>query len=387
MPSDSNRTENYTGFEQGPIRPPSEAASLLLRLTRNCPWNRCTFCPVYKNSSFTLRPINHIIKDIQTVSRHVDRLRAAQKGDVIPRSELSMLLDQTEAGDMEAFHAAITWVQNGMHSIFLQDANSLILKPSDLIIILDQIKSCFPWVQRITSYARSHTVSRISDEDLIKIRQAGLSRIHIGMESGSDKVLEKIKKGCTKAMHIKAGIKVKQAGMELSEYVIPGLGGVELSTEHALETADALNRINPDFIRLRTLAIPGHVELYEDYQSGRFDKASDVLVAKEILLLLEHLEGITSTVKSDHILNLFQDIEGCYPKDKERMTGIIRSFLVLSPEDQMLVQVGRRMGMLRSEEDQANPDKMNHIRQTCAAHGITPDTVNEVIDDIMRRFI
>jgi len=207
------------------------------------------------------------------------------------------------------------------------------------------------------------------------------------MESGSDKVLEKIKKGCTKAMHIKAGIKVKQAGMELSEYVIPGLGGVELSTEHALETADALNRINPDFIRLRTLAIPGHVELYEDYQSGRFDKASDVLVAKEILLLLEHLEGITSTVKSDHILNLFQDIEGCYPKDKERMTGIIRSFLVLSPEDQMLVQVGRRMGMLRSEEDQANPDKMNHIRQTCAAHGITPDTVNEVIDDIMRRFI
>lgn len=387
MPSECHQTENYSGFEQGPIRPPSEAGSLLLRLTRNCPWNRCTFCPVYKNRSFSLRPLNHIIEDITSVSRHVDRIRAVQANGSLVHNQLSGLLAQTDASDMDAFHAAVNWSQNGMTSIFLQDANSLILKPADLVTILDQIKACFPWVERITSYARSHTVSRISDENLIKIRQAGLSRIHIGMESASDKVLELINKGCTKAMHIKAGLKVKQAGMELSEYVIPGLGGVELSSEHALETADALNQINPDFIRLRTLAIPGHVELYDDYQSGRFHKASDVMVAKEILLFLDSLNGITSTLKSDHVLNLFQDVEGRFPEDKARMTGILRSFLDLPPMEQMVVQVGRRMGILRNTDDHSDPKKMAHIREMCQAHGITPDTVNQVIDDLMRRFI
>lgn len=382
MASPAKKTETYMGFEQGPIRPPSEAGSLLLRLTRNCPWNHCTFCPVYKNTPFSLRPVEHIMEDITTVSRHVNRLK-----NMTSRSQLSGLLAQTEEKDMEAFHAAVNWMQNGMQSIFLQDANSLIMKPENLITVLTYIKECFPWVSRITSYARSHTIARIKDEDLAAMCKAGLTRIHIGMESASDKVLERVKKGSTKAMHIEAGKKAIRAGMELSEYVIPGLGGSDLSREHALETADALNQINPHFIRLRSLAIPGHVELYQDYQSGKFTKATDAEVAEEILLFLETLSGITSQVKSDHILNLFQDVEGTYPKDKERMTGIIREFLSLSPEDRMIVQVGRRLGLIRHVSEHNDPHKVNQIRETCRAHGITPDNVDQVIDDIMRRFI
>ncbi|GAB6097985.1 radical SAM protein [Desulfatiferula olefinivorans] len=377
----------YTGFEQGPIRPPSEAGSLLLRLTRNCPWNHCTFCPVYKGQTFSLRPVDHILMDIDTVSRHVTRLNESMDGGMISRQRLTGLLNETPENEMDAFHAAVNWMQNGMSSIFLQDANSLIMKPEDLILVLEKISGCFPWVKRITSYARSHTIARISDENLAAMRTAGLSRIHIGMESASDTVLALIRKGSTKAMHITAGLKVKQAGMELSEYVIPGLGGVALSREHALETADALNRINPDFIRLRTLAIPGHVPLYDDWREGRFTKASDVMVAEELLLFLDTLDGITGMVKSDHVLNLFQDLEGRYPDDKARMTGLIRDFLALPPKQRMMVQVGRRMGLIRTAADAGDPKKMERIAALCASHGITPENVDRMIDDLMRQFI
>jgi uncharacterized Fe-S cluster-containing MiaB family protein len=150
--------------------------------------------------------MDHILKDIDTVHRHVEKLRATLKDNRISQSSVSQLLSETDDSDMNAFHAAMNWVQNGMASIFLQDANSLILKPEDLIRILEHIRACFPWVSRITSYARSHTVARISHNHMKKIRQAGLSRIHIGMESASDKVLENIRKGTTKAMQIKAGL-------------------------------------------------------------------------------------------------------------------------------------------------------------------------------------
>jgi len=383
----SIKNEIYNGFEQGPIRPPSEAGSLLLRLTRNCPWNHCTFCPVYKGSDFSLRPLAHILKDIDLVHGYVEKLTSLRSMGSFTRESLSPILDSSEPQDMEAFHAAMNFIQNGMESIFLQDANSLIMKPEDLITILKHIKACFPMAKRITSYARSHTVARISDENIMKIAGAGLSRIHIGMESASDKVLQRVRKGTTKAMQITAGLKVKQAGIELSEYVIPGLGGVELSREHAIETADALNTINADFIRLRSLAIPTHVPLFEEHRSGEFTKCPDIMVAEEILLFLENLNGITSTVKSDHVLNLFQDVEGTYPDDKQKMTDTIRSFLSLPPEERLHVQVGRRLGMIRSADDMADPRRMEHVRETCRANGITPDNVDMAIEDIMRRFI
>ena len=237
------RDESYTGFEQGPIRPPSESGSLLIRVTRNCPWNRCTFCSLYKNTKFSLRPVSHVLKDIDLIRSYVERIK---NGDTT--------FSPISQGEGMAFHAALTWVRNGMKSVFLQDSNSLVIKPDNLVTILQYLTDTFPEVERITSYARSHTIARISDQNLDRMAAAGLNRIHVGMESASDKVLSLIQKGTDKAMQISAGRKVKQAGMQLSEYFMPGLGGKVLSREHALETADALNQINPDFIRLRTLA-------------------------------------------------------------------------------------------------------------------------------------
>ena len=388
MTGSSEKKQIYEGFEQGPIRPPSEASSLLIRITRNCPWNRCTFCPVYKNDKFSLRSTAHVIKDIDAVSAHINALREmGGSNGQISRFKINAYNTKLDVSEQPAFFAAVNWFSNGMGSIFLQDANSLIIKPDDLIEILKHIKKCFPWVERITSYARSHTIARIKDEDLIAIRRAGLNRIHIGLESGSDEVLKRVKKGVDKKTHIRAGQKVKKAGMELSEYVMPGLGGKELSETHALETADALNQINPDFIRLRTLAIPNSVELHEEYASGRFEKLTDYETAGELLLFLESLDGIESMVKSDHILNLFEEVEGKLPENKDRITGIIRDFLDMEPRQRMLYQVGRRLGVFSRLNDLKNSHLKAKVEEVCQQYKISPENVDEMIDELMKRFI
>lgn len=381
-------SEEYQGFELGPIRPPSEAQSLMLRITRNCPWNNCTFCGLYKGQKFSIRPVSHIIKDIDVIRLYVDEIQKimAQPGGATHRHYMDLVAGQPE-GDQVALQAALSWVQGGMQSIFLQDANTLIIQPDDLVEILNHVQKSFPQVERITSYARSHTIARISDEDMARIADAGLNRIHIGMESACDEVLDFVKKGVDKSRHIVAGKKVKRAGIELSEYFMPGLGGVSLSRQNALETADALNQINPDFIRIRTLGLPENIELYKDFLSGAFVKPGDVSMAEELLLLLDNLKGITSTVKSDHILNLFQDVEGRLPEDKERMTAPLNTFLAMPPEEQLIYMVGRRTGIFSRLEDLHDSELRNHAEKARSAHQVTLDNVDDFTLEMMKRFI
>jgi hypothetical protein len=368
----------YRGFEQGPIRPPSEAHSLLLRVTRNCPWNRCTFCPVYKGAQFSIRPVAHLVRDIDLVYEAAEQLREG------PRDPAPLV---PAGGDPRAWAAARNWLRYGGRQVFLQDANSLVAPPGDLMTILRHLTARFPEVTRITSYARSTTIANLAAGDLAALREAGLSRIHIGMESGANEVLKMVRKGATQRTHIRAGLKVKAAGMELSEYYMPGLGGRRRLEVNAVETAAAMNQINPDFIRLRTLAIPPETPLYEDFAAGRFEKATDVEMASELLLFLESLEGITSVIKSDHILNLLPEVDGKLPQDRARLIGIVRAFLELDPELQSLYRVGRRTGVLAGLNDLADPDKIARVEAICREYRIRPDDVDAVTDDLMRRFI
>lgn len=385
----SPNSDYYNGFEQGPIRPPSEAYSLLVRVTRNCPWNQCAFCPIYKEAKFSRRPVEHVKKDIDAVYEHVQSIRElADEEGRVPRSEIEKLTSDVRAQIEPSFVAAFNWYfAGGLESVFIQDANSLIIKPSDLVEILKHLKKRFPDIKRITSYARSQTVSRMKEEDLKAISEAGLNRIHIGLESGSDEVLKMVKKGVTKEQHIQAGEKVKRAGMELSEYYMPGLGGKKLWKQHALETADALNQINVDFIRMRTLAIPNHCPLYEDWQAGRFEKCSEIEVIQEIQLFIEHLDGITSMVKSDHILNLFQDLEGKLPEDKEKMLDILRTFLAMDRERQRLYQIGRRIGVFSGLGDMVKPNRMVRAEKVYNQVGGDLADLDRVTDELMKRFI
>ncbi len=380
--------EDYHGFELGPIRPPSEAQSLMLRITRNCPWNKCKFCGLYKGEKFSIRSVDHIIKDIDTIRHYVDEIDKImqQPGGGNQRDLFALQTGQPEIEQM-ALHTALNWVRGGMRSIFLQDANSMIIKPDDLVEILNYVRRVFPQVERITSYARSHSVAKISDEDMARIAAAGLNRIHIGMESAAAEVLEFVKKGVDKQTHIVAGKKVKAAGIELSEYFMPGLGGAQFSRQNALETADAINQINPDFIRIRTLAIPELVELYKDVQSGDFTRIGDLEIVEELLLFLDSLNGVDSRVKSDHILNLFQEIEGRLPDDREPMTAPIRKFLAMPAEEQLLYRVGRRTGIFSRLEDLYDPELVGHAEKARTTYRVNLDNVDAFTVEMMKRFI
>ncbi len=380
--------EKYVGFEVGPIRPPSEAASLMLRVTRNCPWNKCKFCGLYRGKAFSIRPVEHIMQDINQVRFYADCIEESmqQPGDAGYRQIASLQRDLSCSEKM-AFHATLNWVRCGMRSVFLQDANTLVVKPAALVTVLEYLRWVFPRIERVTSYARSHSIARISDGDLARLAAAGLNRIHIGMESGADAVLDFIRKGVDRKTQIIAGQKVKRAGIELSEYFMPGLGGMEYSTANALQTADAINAIDPDFIRIRTLAVPVDVDLYRDMQSGAFTPLNDLQVAAELLLFLDNLEGITSVVKSDHILNLFQEVEGRLPDDRERMTEPIRTFMTLEPQQQLLYLVGRRTGIFTRLADLQDEQLRSHAENAQLAHRVTSDNLDAWSSEIMQQFI
>lgn len=340
-------------FEQGPIRPPSEARSLLIRVTRNCPWNRCEFCPVYKGERFSRRTVAEIKKDIDTVREIADTLKGMSWqrgfGGTIDRRLVEALLQDGRYS--ESFRSVAVWLYHGAESAFLQDANSLVMKTSNLVEVVSYLKEKFPDLKRITSYARSSTLARKSVEELRQLRAVGLNRIHVGLESGSDEVLSYVRKGVTAAEQIEGGKRVVAAGIELSEYVMPGLGGRRLSREHALETARVLNAIDPDFIRIRSLALPGGTGLREKWEQGEFERPTDEEMVHELRLFIEHLDGIHSYVASDHILNLLEELEGRLPEDKPALLAVIDRFLGLPEEERLLFQLGRRLGLFRSLSD------------------------------------
>lgn len=369
--------QSYTGFEQGPIRPPSEAASLLVRVNRNCPWNRCTFCSIYKKQKFSLRPVADVITDIDSIYGAISRL---QEG--VPFRRLS---EQARSpSEQAALYAAREWLAEGMRSIFLQDADALVIRPENLILILRHIKKRFPHVERITSYARSDSVARIHSGHLDEIAAAGLNRIHIGMETASDSILQMVGKGVTKEIHVAAGLKAKSAGIELSEYVLTGIGGREFSRQHALETADALNQINPDFIRFRTLHLKESVNLFANAVDCRFLWTTDLDQAEEIQLLLENLTTITSTVKSDHSYNLLQEIDGTFPNDRPQLLTILERFIALQPDERVLFQVGKRSGHFVFLQDMQRDDRRKQVEDICRASGITPETADDMLHEMVQ---
>jgi len=294
-------------YEQGPIRPPSEASSLLVRVTRNCPWNRCIFCPAYKGATFSKRSVEEVKRDIDEMAR-----------------------------DYASSHERIT-------SAFLQDANSLILSTGDLVEIITHIKRRFPNINRITTYARANTMARKSVEDYKELREAGLTRIHTGMETGSATVLKMVQKGSRPKDIVDGGLRVMEAGISLSEYVMPGLGGQRLSREHALETAKLLNTIKPDYIRVRTFAMSPNSPMQKMVEDGSFVLMSDDEIVAEIRLLVYNLNEMHSYFScGDFSLNLLMQVDGYLDRDKSAMLKELDRFLSLTKMQRQAYSLIRR---------------------------------------------
>ena len=349
-------------FEQGPIRPPNEARSLLLRVTRNCPWNKCLFCPVYKNRKFSLRSVAEIKKDIRQARKIYDDIKALSwrlgySGD-INDPVINHVFNNPDCGN--SYRSVAAWMYYGTQACFLQDADNLVMVASQLVEIMEFLRKTFPNITRVTTYSRSRTIMRKSVDTLKKIKTAGLDRIHSVLESGYDPLLKLMRKGVTAEQHIEAGRRVMAAGMELSEYVMPGLGGQEMWRGHAIETARVLNRINPHFIRLRSLRVPDRVPLHQKLTDGTFTLQTDDMLAEEIRLFVENLNDITSTVTSDHIMNLLEEVAGKLPDDKEVMLKTIEKYQGLSDQDRLIYRTGRRGGTYHSTDDLRNDPATYH---------------------------
>ena len=295
-------------YELPPMRPPSEARSLLIRVMRGCPWNYCTFCSAYKDL-----PRKAMMRSVEEVKGDIDEVRAACE-DARSRACLS-----GRQGYVVQPKTA-----------FLADSNAIIIKGADLAEIVVHLLEAFPSLERVTSYGRAKTVLVKDPGELRDLRRAGLNRLHLGLESGDDGVLQRVRKGATSEQMIAAGLKVKEAGFELSEYVMPGLGGRDASERHVEGTARVLNAVDPDYTRVRSLILAPGTPLFEEYEAGEFQALSRLETVREIRALVERLE-ITGRLCFDHFSNppfLRQDWEGYkFPEEKEAVLASIDSVL------------------------------------------------------------
>lgn len=356
----------YT-FEVGPIRPPSEAKSLLLRVTRNCPWNQCKFCGVYKGSRFSIRSVEEIKRDIDAMAYYRDMLMQYRNSDGSPDyHEMVRQLHHAEDEEKELLYNVLNWIVNGKGmSVFLQDANSVVLMPERLTEVLRYLRKTFPEIKRVTSYARADTLARLSLEQLQALKAAGLDRVHSGYETGSDRVLEMIRKGCTKEQEIEGGLKTRKAGLELSIYFMPGVGGKALSQENARETADVINRINPDFVRLRTFVAKPRTESGRDVEEGRLVPCTDEEKVEEIRQMLLNIHDCDGILVSDHIVNLLESVTGSLRTERNHMIAEIEKFQTLPVGKRQRFQLARRMGLVRRVEDPIPMQTIGQIDKLC----------------------
>lgn len=331
-------------FEIGPIRPPSEGGSfsLLLRFSRNCSWNRCTFCYGlhYGREKFQLRPLDEIKGDIDKAKAISDiiketAIKLGLVGQINQEVANALYRYYPEARYSSSFVAVFNWLCLGGKTVFLQDADTLIMRTPDLVGAIKYLKKTFPSIERITSYARAKTALKKKLDELESLKEAGLSRLHVGLETGDDELLKKVNKGVTAEQLIKSGQRIVKTGIELSEYIMPGLGGKELTRQHAQNTVHVLNEINPDYIRSRPLAPRPGTPLAEAYAKGELQVLTPHELIREIKMFVENLT-VSSKLCFDHALNpsmnsglgytplLDQSYEGYkLPAEKENLLAII----------------------------------------------------------------
>ena len=269
-------------YEGTVYRPPSEAGSLLIQATVGCPHNRCAFCAMYSDKSFRARPTTEILEDLDT---------------------------------------ALATFGPGVRTIFLADGNTAALSTDRLVSIGEAASNRFPDLERITAYGSAKFLVKKSREEWQRVFDAGITRIHSGLESGDPVTLDAIRKGVTAEEAAEAFKHVKAAGIELSVYLMVGVAGIERWREHAEGSASVLNQAPTDFIRLRTFVPALGTDWCERWQGGELTLLNAHEALRETRLLVERLAGPT-TLLSDHISN-FLDVHGRIPEDKEEMLRLI----------------------------------------------------------------
>lgn len=333
-------------FEIGTYRPPSEGGSdsLLLRVSENCPWNRCTFCEMYKGQRFGYRPVEEVTADIDRVAAIRDEITAVSSklgmgGKITREVAAALLAAGRDLAGNPSFITVFNWLASGARTAFLQDADSMSMRPQEFMAVLKHLRRTLNSLTRVTTYTRSKTLAKRKPDDLRIIREAGLDRLHIGLETGDDTVLALVQKGVTSAEQIEGGRKAVAAGFQVSMYWMPDLGGRERWRQHAENTARVLSAINPNYIRSRPLVPRPGTPLYDEVAQQRLHLSSPHERLEELALMIGGLE-VSSKVCFDHAMNswadrrgglLFrQDYEGYqFPQEKPLLLERIREGLAV----------------------------------------------------------
>lgn len=273
---------DYEGFI---IRPPSEAYSLLLQVTVGCSHNKCTFCGTYRQKRFKIKPLEQIKKDLEEARHYEDVSR-----------------------------------------VFLCDGDALIIPQPRLKEILELVHKNFPDINRIGTYANAKSILRKSTDELKELKHLGLNIIYLGVETGNAALLKKIHKGVTCEQMVEAGKRVKEAGMILSVTVLLGLGGIEKSIEHALDTAKIITDMDPDYVGALTLMFVPETELYSDYLAGRFVLPDTFGFIRELYLMIEKSDFTDCYFTSNHASN-YLSVKARLPREKQKILEMIASVI------------------------------------------------------------
>lgn len=275
---------NYEGLV---YRPPSEAYSLIIQVTVGCSHNQCRFCTMYKDDTFHPVETRQLFREMEW------------EADARPR----------------------------VRRIFLADGDALCLSTERLVEILRKCRELWPGVERISSYATANDVLRKTDEELTLLKEEGLGLLYIGMESGSNDILQQMKKGHTMEDYLACGEKLKKAGIPISVTFISGLGGKTRWKEHAKETADLVSHLNPTYLSFLTLYLEPGAPLLEDVKNGTFQLLGPDETMKELHHFLTEYHGAgPTTFRVNHASN-YAPLAGDLPKDKERLLREIEEVL------------------------------------------------------------
>lgn len=270
-------------YEGVVYRPPSEARSLIVQLTIGCAHNRCTFCTMYKDKTFRIRPVSEILADFEE--------GAALYGGRVRR-------------------------------IFMADGDALVMKTEELLEILDFAVKKFPYLERISSYGTPGDILRKTEEELKQLRKAGLELIYMGAESGCEQVLEDIRKGVSRDEIIRAGKKLKACGIDASVTLISGLGGRNLLEEHAVDSASLISEINPKYVGFLTLMLDETAPIMEKIRNGSMELLSPQEVLEEMRLFLKHVHSPGTIFRSNHASNYIA-LKGTLDRDIPRMLNLL----------------------------------------------------------------
>ncbi|MFH1216271.1 MAG: radical SAM protein [Pseudomonadota bacterium] len=264
------------------IRPPSEADSIILQVTVGCSHNKCTFCGAYKGVRFRIKDDVVVGQDIDFASTYCRR----------------------------------------QQRVFLADGDALIIPQKQLVPLLVRIRKKLPWVNRISLYANAKSIMLKSDQELQELKQLGLDRVYMGVESGSDRILREIRKGADSARMITAGKRIKDAGLFLSVTVLLGIGGRVYSHEHAVATGRVVSAMGANQIAALTLMILPNTSLYRDEKSNIFAIQSKNEMLVELRTMVEHISSPRVQFQSNHASN-YLPINCRLSKDKEKILAMI----------------------------------------------------------------